>query len=66
MTFRQRSSDVIDTNISGAFLGIKHVSKYMIAHKIKRENYIDFFELRMAAVSGIRRISSLHCFKGWC
>lgn len=26
---------VIDTNISGAFLGIKHVSKYMIAHKIK-------------------------------
>lgn len=25
---------VIDTNISGAFLGIKHVSKYMIAHKI--------------------------------
>ena len=26
---------VIDTNISGAFLGIKHVSKYMIEHKIE-------------------------------
>lgn len=26
---------VIDTNISGAFLGIKHVSKYMIDHEIK-------------------------------
>ena len=25
---------VIDTNITGAFLGIKHVSKYMIDHKI--------------------------------
>lgn len=26
---------VVDTNISGAFLGIKHVSKYMISHKIQ-------------------------------
>lgn len=26
---------VIDVNISGAFLGIKHISKYMIEHKIK-------------------------------
>ncbi len=26
---------VLDTNVSGAFLGIKHVSKYMIEHKIK-------------------------------
>ncbi len=26
---------VIDTNISGAFLGIKHVSKYMIEHEIE-------------------------------
>lgn len=25
---------VVDTNVSGAFLGIKHVSKYMIDHKI--------------------------------
>ena len=26
---------VVDTNVSGAFLGIKHVSKYMIDHKIR-------------------------------
>lgn len=26
---------VMDTNVSGAFLGIKHVSRYMIEHKIK-------------------------------
>lgn len=26
---------VIDTNVNGAFLGIKHVSKYMIEHKIE-------------------------------
>ncbi len=26
---------VLDTNVSGAFLGIKHVSKYMIEHKVK-------------------------------
>ncbi|NCC45134.1 MAG: SDR family oxidoreductase, partial [Clostridia bacterium] len=26
---------VIDTNISGAFLGIKHVSNYMIEHKVQ-------------------------------
>lgn len=26
---------VIDVNISGAFLGIKHISKYMIEHEIK-------------------------------
>lgn len=25
----------VDTNVSGAFLGIKHVSKYMIDHKIR-------------------------------
>lgn len=26
---------VIDTNISGSFLGIKHISKYMMEHKIR-------------------------------
>ena len=35
MIFHQMNFVVfVDTNVSGAFLGIKHVSKYMIDHKI--------------------------------